>query len=135
MGNHELTPVSSNEFARRMVVDWCIIDTDRQKQPVNDTEYVSRLKATDAIPGICLNLDVPAATAKQEASLAVPAGPAKELTSVSQSHYSPISKPGETLRVPQRNVHGILNNLCVTRAVERECAIQKIRSSVLGWCA
>jgi hypothetical protein len=107
---------------------------DRQKQPANDTEYVSRLKATDAIPGVGLNLDVPATAAKQEASLALPAGPAAELMSVSQSHYSPVSKPGETLRVPQWDVYGILNNLCMASAVEWKYAIQKSGSSVLALC-
>ena len=81
--NHKLTSISRDELASSVVMQWCVICTDHQKQPIDDSEYLSGLNIADPIPDICLYLDAPAAVAKQEAALTVPTGPGKELTCVS----------------------------------------------------
>jgi len=82
VGNHQLTAISSDELASRVVADRNILRADHQEQPANNTEYVSGLNVTSAIPDIRLNLNAPTTAAKQEAALSFPAGPGEELTRI-----------------------------------------------------
>jgi hypothetical protein len=116
-------------------MEWRIIRTDHQEQPVNDTEYVPGLNITDSIPNISLNLYMPAAAAKQKAALALPAGPREKLPGILQPHFPSIGKPRETLRVAKRYIHRVLNDVCVARPDKRNGAIQEGCSSVCPCCA
>ena len=80
VGNHKLTSISSDELASGVIMQWSVIRANHQKQPIDDSEYVSGLNIADAVADVCLYLYAPAAVAKQETALDVPTGPGKKLT-------------------------------------------------------
>jgi hypothetical protein len=135
VGNDKLTSISSDELAVCVIMVWPVIRTNHQKQPVNDSEYVSGLNVTNSVPDISLNLYMSATAAKQEAALALPARPCEKLTGILQPHFTSIGKPGETFRVAKRYIYRVLNDICVARPDKRNGAIQKGCSSVCPCCA
>ena len=133
--NHELASIWGDEFARCVIMQWRVIRTNHQEQPVDDSEYVPGLNIADSISNISLNLYVPATAAKQEAAFTVPTGPRKKLTRISQSYFTSIGKSGKTLRVAQRYIYRVLDDVCVARPDKRNSTIQEGCSSVCTWCA
>ena len=78
--NHELASIWGDEFARCVIMEWSVIRADHQKQPIDDSAYVSGLNIADTVADVCLYLYATAAIAKQETAFVVPTGPGKKLT-------------------------------------------------------